>query len=93
MATPETQTMTIDGNTWSRAYTDDKSGWWFELCGPFGELVVEPAFDEVHFTAYWWPPKITHGDPVHISAKHPSAELAMKAAVDYIKSLTKTLQG
>ena len=85
-----TQTVVCDGQTWQRQYTDDRSGNWLELAGPFGELIV----DDDHgrgFAARWWPPGVRCCDSVLIEDGHKTQRAAMRAATAYLRQLSGLL--
>lgn len=86
----EPESLQVNGKTWNKIYLDDKSGWWYEHQGLFGELVVEEGRDG-QMIAYWWPPEIDIGEPVHISSGHKTYPEAMKAAHAYIDKLKSLL--
>lgn len=81
----------LDGETWIKGYCDDRSGWWYELKGPFGELVVEPEFDMDTFTVYWWPPRINSGEPVNLGRGQATYEDAMRTGKSYLHHLSQAL--
>ena len=84
------ETTTVGGQVWNKQYLDDKSGHWFELAGPFGELIVEEGRGGT-FMARWWPPGITVGEPVQIGKGYKARPAAMKACVAYIQNLGQLL--
>lgn len=82
----------VDGTPWTKRFSDDRSGHWFETAGRFGELVVEKGHGSDTFTVYWWPPQVRAGEPVLVQEGFPERDRAMRHAVVYIQQLAALLQ-
>lgn len=89
---PKAKPIVVDGTAWTKKFSDDRSGHWFETAGSFGELVVEQAHFSSEFNAYWWPPQVRAGEPVLLQERFPDRDTAMRHAVDYIRRLAALLQ-